>query len=199
MSYFSILDFLKSGERSLEANNYYSALSIALTLPSMCSRIEYKNNDEYHYYDKNGKFHWRDGKAYIDFCNVQFTHDKWLSECLGQNVGDILYNLRCDIVHAGCADIYDGDYAIWLSYGCNKRSCTEFSKYKIVSIEGICKSIFENINIWISTSGALNYQHTLVFGNTQDDILLYNRLCDEERAKYLEENFIKELTNHEKS
>ena len=35
MSYFSIEDFIESGEKSLKDKNYWSALSVALALPSM--------------------------------------------------------------------------------------------------------------------------------------------------------------------
>lgn len=42
MSYFSIEDFIESGEKSLKDKNYWSALSVALALPSMCSRVMYQ-------------------------------------------------------------------------------------------------------------------------------------------------------------
>lgn len=190
MSYFSVLDFLESGKRSLSDKNYYSALSVALALPSMCSRVEYKDNSDYCYRDKNGKLRWHDKKSYVDFCNDQFRTDMWLHECFGKDVGDVLYNLRCDIVHAGCADVYDGDYAIWLSYGQSIAGLSTFSKYKIVSIESICRSVFNHIETWVSWSGVVNYQYTLVFGDDRDDRLLYDRLCDSERASYLEEQFV---------
>lgn len=44
MSYFSILDFVKSGKKSLVDKNYWSALSVALMLPSMCSRIMFQSD-----------------------------------------------------------------------------------------------------------------------------------------------------------
>lgn len=52
MSYISIRDFIQDGRKSLEAKNYWSALSVALMLPSMCSRLAYANNPDYHW--KNG-------------------------------------------------------------------------------------------------------------------------------------------------
>lgn len=45
MSYFNLYDFIDSGEKSLKDENYWSALSVALMLPSMCSRLEYANNE----------------------------------------------------------------------------------------------------------------------------------------------------------
>lgn len=47
MSYLNISSFIEAGKKSLEENNYWSALSIALMLPSMCSRLEYEGNKEY--------------------------------------------------------------------------------------------------------------------------------------------------------
>lgn len=194
MSYFSIVDFLQSGEKSLADKNYYGALAVALMLPSMCSRFEYNGNSDYCYTNKAGILCWRDRKAYVDFCNKCFSNNMWLRECFGRDVGAVLYNLRCDIVHAGCANIYDGDYAIWLSYGDGMSGVTCFSKYKIVNIESICRSIFMRVNSWIQESGVLNYLHTLVFsGSDGDDRLLYARLCDNERADALEQKFIEEL------
>jgi len=196
--YFSISDFLDSGRKSLNDNNYYSALSVALALPSMCSRVEYgKNRGYYRTYD-NGKIRWHDRKSYVDFCNAHLSRNCWLFDCFGHNIGDVLYCLRCDIVHAGCANIYDGDFAVWLSFS-EDMPTTTFSKYKIVSVRGICRSIFDTLSSWISTSGAENYQYTHVFSDDGDDRLLYERLCDKERADYLEEKFLEELAKREEN
>ena len=45
MNCTDILAFLKSGGDALEKENYLSALCIALILPSMCSRLEYKSKN----------------------------------------------------------------------------------------------------------------------------------------------------------
>ena len=52
MSYFSIEDFIESGEKSLKDKNYWSALSVALALPSICSRVMYQG-DKYKGSDRN--------------------------------------------------------------------------------------------------------------------------------------------------
>lgn len=52
MSYFSIEDFIESGEKSLKDKNYWSALPVALALPSMCSRVMYQD-DKYKGSDRN--------------------------------------------------------------------------------------------------------------------------------------------------
>ena len=104
MSYFSIKDFIKSGRKSLENKNYWSALSVALMLPSMCARIEFANaKDAYMNYKwKNKEDHskgkeytnWKDKECYVDFCKRvtkstpisqgdKTQNDPWLVRCLG--------------------------------------------------------------------------------------------------------------------
>ena len=43
MAELSIKTIIDAGRKSLEDKNYWSALIVALTLPSMCSRVEYAN------------------------------------------------------------------------------------------------------------------------------------------------------------
>ena len=70
-------------------------------LPSMCSRLTYADNEEYF----QSLHLQRDKKCYIDWCN-EYIKDRWIISCLGEEYAEVLYSLRCDIVHAGCADIY---------------------------------------------------------------------------------------------
>ena len=71
MSYITIANFIQSGRQSLAAKNYWSALSVALMLPSMCSRLAYSNEREYH--KTNGDF--KDKKCYIDWCSDNIDKD----------------------------------------------------------------------------------------------------------------------------
>lgn len=87
MSYLKIQNFIKDGKKSLSEGNYLSALSVALALPSMCSRLQYKDekykaeskneldtdNTKYYRIKDNGKLQWIDNKCYIDFCNEFMT------------------------------------------------------------------------------------------------------------------------------
>lgn len=47
MSFIAISDFIESGKHSLKEKNDWSALSVALMLPSMCSRLAYADNQDY--------------------------------------------------------------------------------------------------------------------------------------------------------
>lgn len=190
MSYFSIKDFISSGRKSLKDKNYWSALSVALMLPSMCSRLQFKNNSDY--YEEKGKIlYWKDRKCYIDWCNLNFNKNDWLKDCLDNSYSEILYQLRCDIVHAGCANIYTDEQGIYLLLG-EYTMPTMFTKYKIIDIKSLCECIFDAVEFWCSNSGASNFKYTFVFDSeNRDDMLLYNRLHDKDRSDYLEEQFLK--------
>lgn len=90
MSFFSIKDFIDSGKKSLRDKNYWAALSVALMLPSMYSRLTYADNEEYFKSDHLP----RDKKCYIDWCN-EYIKDSWIISCLGEKYAEVLYSLRC--------------------------------------------------------------------------------------------------------
>lgn len=201
MSFFSIKDFITSGRKSLDDKNYWSALSVAIMLPSMCSRLAYADNpDEYKnskWNDKNdhskGKIYtnWEDKKCYIDWCNENIE-SIFLKKCLGEKYAEVLYELRCDIVHAGCANVYADNKGLYLSLG-NRATNTDFTKYRIVDISVLCDNIFDCAERWSTHFGASGFKYTRVFDSrNNDDNLLYQRLCDEERTDYLKEQFDKE-------
>lgn len=201
MSFFSIKDFIASGRKSLNDKNYWSALSVALMLPSMCSRLTYRSNPEkyknFKWNDKNdhskGKIYtdWKDKECYIDWCN-EYIKDGWIKTCLSEKYAEVLYNLRCDIVHAGCANIYADGKGLYLSIGDNGNA-TEFTKYRIVDVSSLCNIIFDCSDMWSTTFGASEFKYTRVFDSEiRDDRLLYKKLCDEERADYLKEQFDRE-------
>jgi len=214
MSYFSIEDFIESGEKSLKNKNYWSALSVALALPSMCSRVMYQDdkykgidrndNNGYWYETNSGEIRWHDKKCYVDFCkevmrvnqsslNPEEQYSRWIIALFGLKFAEVLYQLRCDIIHAGVANIYDDDKGIYLMLG-ETQTTTELTKYRIVSIKSLCEALFSHIKRWCSSNSISNFKYTYVFDNehNSDDRLLYNRLCDNDRADYLLEQFEKE-------
>lgn len=207
MSYFSISTFIESGKQSLKNKNYWSALSVALALPSMCSRIMYQDDayrGTYWYIDKNNHQCWHDKKCYIDFCkeimrvnqnnsSPKGQYDSWILLILGLQFAEIIYQLRCDIIHAGVANITEDDKGIYLILGENKSS-TEFSKYRTINIKDLCDTIFEHVIMWCSNNSVDKFKYTYVFDmeNNNDDRILFNRLCEKDRADLLEERFIKE-------
>ena len=194
MSFFSINDFIDAGKKALKEKNYWAALSVALMLPSMCSRLAYENNPDYLNSNKFPK----DRKCYIDWCNENLQ-DGWTAECLGDKYAEVLYGLRCDIVHAGCANIYADGKAVYLFLGDNSRTTT-FTKYRVIDIAILCEALFSCADTWSENFGASGFKYTRIFdSSSRDDVLLYNRLCDEARADYLKEQFeIENPVNSEK-
>ena len=140
MSYISICDFIQDGRKSLKAKNYWSALSVALMLPSMCSRVAYANNSDY--CSENGKF--RDKKCYVDWCRENIDKDGWIISFLGENYAEVLYDIRCDIVHAGYAQVYPDHYPDGLGFyfSIGDELSTELTKYRIINVSTLCKQLF---------------------------------------------------------
>ena len=120
MSFIDIKSLVDDGRKSLNNKQYWSALAIALMLPSACSDFVYcecgvpyikegnpdKDKDRY---IKEGEKD-NDRNRYISWC-LQYmkttklpenkeAHDGWLVKMLGNNFGEVLYILRCDYLHA---------------------------------------------------------------------------------------------------
>lgn len=179
MNCTDILAFLKSGGDALEKENYLSALCIALILPSMCSRLEYKSKNP------------SDKKNYINWCNTYITQNEWLKDFFGNNYSEILYKLRCGIIHEGYAEINNDGKNIYLSYGNNCAYAT-FEKQKVISVELLCKSIFQCANLWCQANMALyNKESSFILNmkNPNDSLFLTRLYIEEldEKAKSLEE------------
>lgn len=101
--------------------NYFAALAVALILPDICSKVEQKQS--------NSK------QTYIGWC------DKWLSEYLPKislslsskgTWGQIIYKLRCGILHNGENDINRKEYIFFdlvdfNLYICQDNSCCEYA------------------------------------------------------------------------
>ena len=184
------LVFSKRGQ-SIDDENYWSALSVSLMLPSICSRLTYAGNEDY--LNSNGKP--KDYKSYTDWCKENLSKDGWIKTCLGENYADVLYQLRCDIVHAGCANIFSDGKRTFLPYG-KSVGMTQFESYRIIDVKTLCESILRQVKVWYATADLSGMKYTRVFDmEDYDDKLLYNKLCDEERAKFLMEEFKNEINN----
>lgn len=84
---------------------------------------------------------------------------------------------------------------IIFSFG-NNCSSTAFPKYKIVNVKILCDRIFCRVSAWYNNSDLSKMNYTRTFDMTNNnDVLLYWKLCEEERAKRLMEDFKKENEN----
>lgn len=162
MSVYSIYDFIKAGKDALENDNIWAAFSVALMLPSICSRMEFADK-------KLG-----DHKSYVEFCKKIFresvtldssgklctsdTFSPWFVDVLGKDFAEVLYAMRCGIVHEGLIDISVNGKQLFLDTG-SRSSSIESRNYLIVSVKDICKNIFTYIELWASVRNttALKY------------------------------------------
>lgn len=187
MSRLYIRELILSGHKSLEDGNYWSALSIALLLPSVCSRVEFDGIEEY--YNNKNKF--RDKKCYIDWCNKymcenEIYYDKcnspYLIDVLGKEYAEVLYDLRCDFVHAGSPKTSVDGKRIYFYYGKTSKNTEFLGKYKIININDLCDCILGYANKWLNHRYNNREQYTFYFHEqNEDDSLLYERLCDRVR------------------
>lgn len=220
MAELSIKTIIDAGKQSLRDKNYWSALIVALTLPSMCSRVEYSDekykgnsrSDEngIWYEDNNGRIQWHDKKAYIKWClewvsmgsrttycgklvNNDYRKDRFLAEILGENYPEKLYEMRCNILHQCETDIDHGQgLPIFFAIGIEN---TVLSKEYIVQVETICNAVLHYAEDWMEICHRSNLPKRQFYdGNNKDDRLLYSKLCEESRADYLLEQHERELS-----
>lgn len=190
MSYLLISDFVDAGKKAIKNNNYWGALAIALMLPSLCSRLEFENNESYFERKSDGSKKWHDKKAYVDWCNKNFKERIRLKELIGAQDYNFLYNLRCDIVHAGRADIEYNEKAIYFITRDDRMYSTYLGERIIVSVKDFSEEIFAAVISWISNHSMSRYRYTFIFdGNNRDDMLLYNSLYDESRLEVVRKEF----------
>lgn len=73
---------------------------------------------------------------------------------------------------------------------------TQFELYRIIDVKTLCESILGQVKAWYATADLSGMKYTRVFDMwDDDDKLLYNKLCDEERAKFLMKEFESEIGN----
>lgn len=224
MAELSIKTIIDAGKKSLENKNYWSALLVALTLPSMCSRVEYADekykgnnrNDEngVWFEDNNGRIQWHDKKAYIKWCNEwvslgsratycgklisnDYQKDRFLVSLLGENYAEKLYEMRCNILHECETDI-DHCLGLPIFFSIGIENTTLLNEC-IIQVETICDVVFCYAENWME----ICHRHDLpkrqyYDGNNKDDRLLYNRLCDDSRTDYLLDQHNRELSRRGK-
>lgn len=203
MSYFSIKDFIKAGEKSLKDGNYWSALSVALALPSICSRIEFdkpENINTYFTIKSNGEKQWKDRKCYIDFCNqimrvnqrstsLEGELDKYLTTMFGDNLIEVLYQLRCGFVHEGNIEFCANDKRIYFSLGENGTNA-DFEDKRTIKVKDLCEEIFYYIKCWCEKQPDTVFKNVFIFDmdNSKDDRDKYCEYCANARKEYKENN-----------
>ena len=142
--------------RSLENKCYFSALSLALTLPDICGMIEYPNKSVGERYTQ-----W-----YDKYLGAYITHGK---DNLGRNnpwlSGEVVYNLRNTYLHQGNPQIV-GDKI--------KEEVNQLDQFILMLGDGtILKSAALNIEAGTKKTGKITYRIITV-----DVTYLCDSICD---------------------
>jgi hypothetical protein len=174
MSFIDIKSLVDDGRKSLENKQYWSALAIALMLPSVCSDFVYGECKAEGY---SGDLLNKDHDMYVQWCDRYMRtcdtiyidnvyKDKWLTEMLGPDYGELLYVMRCDFLHAGNILVreqyrLDGGEEldrrtdikashvvkrIYLTINSNISYTTQM--YTILRLEDLCNTIFDYVDTW---------------------------------------------------
>ncbi len=109
MNDYCLTDVIEEVQFCCEHERYFAALTTALTLPDICSKIEMQ---------KHGVKEKKEKKMcpYAIWCN------KWMKQFLpsislwsptNRDWGFVLYKLRCGILHSGDVDVCGKDYGLF--------------------------------------------------------------------------------------
>ena len=136
--------FATAIKKSLEVNNWYSALYLALTMPDICARLE----------SENGK---TSGQKYASWFDRYMLH-KYQSN-MGANraphiflSGNDCYALRCAILHEGAADITMQRCREALDrfhFTVVGSHCNQFHSVLQLDVPVFCSDICESIESWL--------------------------------------------------
>lgn len=146
---FSFKEIIEDGEKALEAKLYRIAFLTALIVPSVCARIEYK--DDYFYQDEYGR--WRDKDSYIAWCrkycimylDAENKHATVDYSKLDREYYEKLYDIRCAVVHESSAKCEGDMCALCINSEedvCRTARCDRYNRYDVCLIS-FCKQMFE--------------------------------------------------------
>ena len=123
----SFLEKVDSVRKALKAGLYEPALALALTLPDICSIIEYPAEKSV-------------TKRYIDWCDCHiFTNQSTDSDI--EFTGAALYQLRCHFLHSGDNAIFKNTGTIWTLVKINEFDLMEPK-------EGLGTELMSRIETW---------------------------------------------------
>jgi hypothetical protein len=135
--------FTKAIKKSLEVNNWYSALYLALTMPDICARLE----------SENGK---TNGQKYASWFDKYMLHKYQMdgsANCAPHIFlsGNDCYALRCAILHEGAADITMQRCREALDrfhFTVVGSHCNQFDSVLQLDVPVFCNDICESIENW---------------------------------------------------
>lgn len=144
--YFSFDEILKDGQKALDNGLYRIAFLLALTIPSVCSRIEFQYDPEY---QDDG--YWKDKKCYIDWCMMQGIKFLDSENKNRENAPTDLeycnhiYDIRCFVVHENIVHCDYKECNLCVNEDpeiCKKANCNRVNQYDICVVP-FCKQMFK--------------------------------------------------------
>jgi hypothetical protein len=149
-----LASILREVEKALEAKLYYLAIAVALSVPDICSCLEFDPESP----------QWQNRKTYADWCNKNITGFQNLD-------GDDLYNLRGGVLHKGKFDhpkskwnrvVFIGEGSSILMHdiiltidpgveigGINAKELRMAGKVLGLSAVKFCRTIMDSARVWI--------------------------------------------------
>lgn len=133
---------IESVYASLEKSNWYAALFVSLTLPDICSALEYGKSS---------------GKKYADWFESN------LIDYRDSLSGNDCYALRCALLHTGKDDISDQskkevlDHYLFLSEGPHKSLLLnnvydgEKRSFLQLNVQNFCRDICKAVEAWLES------------------------------------------------
>lgn len=137
--------FIDSIEKSLETENWYAAIAVALTLPDICARLEDPAK-------RGGR-----GKFYIEWFDRYLKNEYEMTLHGAATVflsGQQCYALRCAYLHAGIDDISNGQVQDTLSkihfstMGSHKGKLNETQL--LLDVKTFCRDIAAAAKQWLA-------------------------------------------------
>lgn len=139
---------IDSVKKALEQENWYAALTLALTLPDICGKVEHP---------KVGT-----GKRYSDWFNqyVGFSYQSMLGHPKTKHVflsGNDCYALRCAFLHEGSSNITQqrarealDDFIFRAPRLTGSMHICQSSQKLILEVDKFCKDITDGVEHWLT-------------------------------------------------
>jgi len=129
-------------KKSLDTQNWYGALFIALTMPDICGKIAYPNLGPKDRYKK-----WFDS-----YLSNYYKHEIGANheETVFMSASDC-YALRCSIFHAGIDEVIEQssfDVVSRFSFSTARAHCNRINNVLQLNVEIFCKEIIQAVEKW---------------------------------------------------
>ncbi|WP_395659779.1 hypothetical protein [Nocardioides sp.] len=146
---------IRAARQAVQQGNWYAALSLALTLPDICGKLENPSH--------------RSRQRYVTWCDAylvpKYTHligsDREPHVFLH---GDDCYALRCAVLHEGADDILEQHARKALTAfrfvtpprGGGQIHCNQINSILQLQVDVFCEDVCQGVDTWIELAQATN-------------------------------------------